>query len=110
MERIIVLTEEQEIGIAHQASHNNLSIDEYLQWRIVQDADRGNSELQTLSAQNLMGKILSEPSIIPAMSTVADEQIAVVVIAREEKAIADAKVLEEVIEEPIIKEEIIKGL
>jgi hypothetical protein len=110
MEHIITLTDEQEIGIAHQASHNNLSVDEYFQWRAVQDADRGNSELQTLSAQNLMGKILSEPSIIPSLSTVADEQIAVVVIAREEKAIADAKALEEETGEIIKEEVIIKGL
>lgn len=42
MEHIIKLTDEHELGIAEEASHNNKTVEDYILWRLTQYAELGN--------------------------------------------------------------------
>ena len=112
MEHIIVLTEEQEIGIAEEASHNNKTVEEYLQWRIDQYAELGNKRLVRTNTEAIVDKLYAEPTIVDEVKIVVDEKVAVLEVAREAEKVAleEAAKLEEPIIETPIEEPIIKGV
>jgi hypothetical protein len=96
------LTENQKAGIDYNSSHNGFAtVDEYIQMRLVQDADRGYAEMVSLQVAGIIGKMNAEPTIIPAVETKVDEEVAVKVEERrlEEAKLAEVKPIEEVIEE-----------
>ena len=109
MEHTIKLTDEQELGIAEEASHNNKTVEEYLAWRIEQYAELGNKRLVRTNTEAIVNKLYAEPTIVKEVKAVVDEKIVILETARE----AERVKLEEAakLEEPILKEEpIIKGL
>ena len=105
MEHIIKLTDEQELGIAEEASHNNKDVESYLAWRIDQYAELGNKRLVRTNTEAIVNKLYAEPTIVDEVKIVVDEKVAVLEVAREAEKVAleEAAKLEEPIEKPIIK-------
>ena len=66
----ITLTNEQEIGIAEEASHNNKTVEEYLQWRIEQYATLGNSRLIKTQVESVVSKLYAGPPPRPASPSI----------------------------------------
>jgi hypothetical protein len=100
MEHTITLTDEQELGIVEEATHNIRTVEEYLQWRIDQYAELGNKRLIRMNTEVVVNKLYLEPTIVNDISIVVDEKIAVVVASRETEKI------EEIIKEPIVEEKL----
>lgn len=107
-EHTIKLTDEQELGIAEEASHNNKTVEEYLLWRLEQYAELGNKRLVRTNTEAIVNKLYAEPTIVDEVKAVVDEKVAVVEAARETKRIEleESAKLEEgkIIENTIIKE------
>lgn len=103
MEHTIKLTDEQELGIAEEASHNNKTVEEYLLWRLEQYAELGNKRLVRTNTEAIVNKLYAEPTIVKEVKAVVDEKIVILETARE----AERVKLEEAakLEEPILKEE-----
>ena len=56
------LTTEQQAGIDYNAAHNLRSRNQYIQWRLEQDADRGYAEMQAMIAAGLpLPEVVPEP-------------------------------------------------
>jgi hypothetical protein len=56
------LTDNQKAGIDYNAAHNKKSTQQYIQWRLEQDADRGYAEMQAMIAAGLpLPEVVPEP-------------------------------------------------
>lgn len=111
-EHTIKLTDEQELGIAEEASHNNKTVEEYLLWRLEQYAELGNKRLVRTNTEAIVNKLYAEPTIVEEVKAVVDEKIVVLETAREAERVKleEASKLEEPIDGKITEEPIIKGL
>ena len=92
------LTAEQKAGIDYNAAHNGYTVEEYIQMRLVQDADRGYKEMVSLQVAGIISKVTSEPTILPVVEAAADAEIAVLVEARAAQAVLEAVGNEEPLE------------
>ena len=102
----ITLSETQELGALHRASHNGYStIEEYLQYRVGQDADAGHKEYMQDQIASITAKIVAEPSILSTIETTVNEQVSIIVADREAKA-EEARVAMEFAREELPIEEI----
>ena len=97
----IILTKEQETGIAYQANHMGMEVEAYVAFRVQQDADRGNLELKKASISSIQSNLIAEPSIIDEVKIIVDEKVSVIQVAKEEIRLAEEKL--EVIEAEVIE-------
>lgn len=88
MEHTIKLTDEQELGIAEEASHNNKTVEDYILWRLTQYAELGNKRLVRTNMEAIVNKLYAEPTIVDEVKIVVDEKVAVLEVTREAERVA----------------------
>ena len=90
------LTAEQKAGIDYNSNHNGFAtVEEYIQMRLEQDADRGYKEMVALQLSGIISKVTAEPTILPVVEAAADAEIASIEAVRQAEADALAASNEE---------------
>ena len=91
------LTDNQKLGIQHNATHNGRTVEEYTQWRLEQDADRGYQDYIKSGLASITAKLMSEPTILTTVEATADTEIEKIQAEKEAEAkLAEEEVIKEV--------------
>ena len=85
------LTDNQKAGIDHNASHNGMELDAYLDRLMANDGERGYRELVQAQMAGITTKLVSEPTILAEVEAVVDEKIETIAVAKEAAALEAAK-------------------